>query len=146
MHVLEHLFLVGEFPERTRLLSGLTLEQVTRVPDGATHSIYDELWHAAAYQQYVVESGDPNADRWPRAAPEQEQEWHDLVQRFLDCARAAAALGQDPDRLAQDFEPGFTLREELNCVALHNAYHLGKIVALRQQMGAWPPAAEADAS
>ena len=28
MHILEHLFLVGEFPERAHLLSGLTLEQV----------------------------------------------------------------------------------------------------------------------
>ncbi|MDJ0975965.1 MAG: DinB family protein [Planctomycetota bacterium] len=139
MHLLEHLFLVGEFPERARLLSGLTLEQVTRVPDGATHSIYEELWHAAAYQQYVVESGDPNADRWPPKAPQQEQEWHDLVQRFLDCARAAAALEQSPERLAQEIEPGLTLANELKCVALHNAYHLGKIVALRQQIGAWPP-------
>jgi len=43
MHVLEHLFLVGEFPERARLLSGLTLEQVTLSPDGASHSIYEEL-------------------------------------------------------------------------------------------------------
>jgi len=25
-------------------------------------------------------------------------------------------------------------------VAIHNAYHLGKIVALRQRIGAWPPA------
>jgi len=60
MHILEHLFLVGEFPERTRLLSGLTLEQVTLRPDGATHSIYEELWHVVAYQHSVVGSGDPD--------------------------------------------------------------------------------------
>ena len=35
MHILEHLFLVGEFPERVRLLSGLTLEQVVLSPNGA---------------------------------------------------------------------------------------------------------------
>jgi hypothetical protein len=39
MHNLEHLFLVGEFPERAHLLSGLTLEQVTLCPEGASHSI-----------------------------------------------------------------------------------------------------------
>ena len=33
MHILEHLFLVGEFPERAHLLSGLTLEQVTLCPE-----------------------------------------------------------------------------------------------------------------
>ena len=32
MHILEHLFLVGEFPARAHLLSGLTLEQVTLCP------------------------------------------------------------------------------------------------------------------
>jgi hypothetical protein len=59
MHILEHLFLVGEFPARAHLLSGLTLEQVTLCPDGASHSIYEELWHVVSYQQSVVEPGDP---------------------------------------------------------------------------------------
>ena len=59
MHNLEHLFLVGEFPARAHLLSGLTLEQVTLCAGGASHSIYEELWHVVAYQQSVIEPGDP---------------------------------------------------------------------------------------
>jgi hypothetical protein len=43
MHILEHLFLVREFPARAHLQSGLTLEQATLCPDGASHSIYDEI-------------------------------------------------------------------------------------------------------
>ncbi len=66
---------------------------------------------------------------------------HDLVEVFMKGARAAAALGQAPERLALEVSPGVTLADELNCVAVHNAYHLGKIVALRQRMGAWPPPA-----
>lgn len=146
MHILEHLFLVGEFPERTRLLSGLTLAQVTLRPDGASHSIYDELWHAVSYQQSIIAPGDPVREIYPSAAPAHEQQWHDLVQLFLDGARAAAAMGQAPERLAAELQPGVTLGDELNCVAVHNAYHLGKIVALRQRMGAWPPAAAPDQS
>lgn len=141
MHILEHLFLVGEFPERAHLLSGLTLEQVTLCPTGASHSIYEELWHVVAYQQSIVADGDPDGERFPSAAPEHEDQWHDLVRTFLDGARAAAALGQVPERLALEVEPGLTLGDELNCVAVHNAYHLGKIVALRQRIGAWPPMA-----
>jgi len=139
MHILEHLFLVGEFPERAHLLSGLTIEQVTLCPNGASHSIYDELWHVVAYQQSIIKPGDPVGEVYPSAAPEYEHQWHDLVQRFLDGARVAAALGQTPERLALEVEPGVTLADELNSVAVHNAYHLGKIVALRQQIGAWPP-------
>ena len=146
MNNLEHLFLVGEFPARAHLLSELTLEQVTLCPDGASHSIYEELWHVVAYQQSIVAQGDPNGDRYPSATPEHEQQWHDLVRVFLDGARAAAAMGQSPERLALEVEPGVTMEDELNSVAVHNAYHLGKIVALRQRIGAWPPKSAAEES
>ena len=146
MNILEHLFLTGEFSARAELLSGLTLEQVALRPDGASHSIYDELWHAAGYQRFVLEREEETGDLYPSAPPEHEQQWHDLVSRFLDGARDAVALGQSPQRLAVEVEPGVTMADELYCVAVHNAYHLGKIVALRQRMGAWPPKAVADGS
>jgi uncharacterized damage-inducible protein DinB len=139
MHILEHLFLAGEYPARARLLSGLTLEQVRLRPEGASHSIYEELWHVVSYQQSIIDPTGPPRDVYPAAAPEHEQQWHDLVTVFLDGARTAAALGQMPERLALEVEPGVTLADELNSVAVHNAYHLGKIVALRQRMGVWPP-------
>jgi hypothetical protein len=73
MNILEHLFLVGEFPERARLLSGLTLEQVTLRPDGASHSIYEELWHAAGYQQSVLEYTMQRIEERPRLGWEREE-------------------------------------------------------------------------
>ena len=139
MHVLEHLFLVGEFPERAHLLSGLTLEQVTLRPDGASHSIYEELWHLVGYQQSIIAPGAPVAALYPIQSPDHEEQWRELVRVFLVGARAAAALGQDPARLAVEVSPGVTMADELGSVAVHNAYHFGKIVALRQRIGAWPP-------
>lgn len=145
MHILEHLFLTGEFAERGRLLSGLTLEQVTLRPEGVPHSIYDELWHLVGYQQSILApGGPPPGDLFPTAAPEDESQWQELVELFLAGARAAAALGQAPARLAAEVEPGVTLADELHCVAVHNAYHFGRIVALRQRIGAWPPTAAAE--
>jgi hypothetical protein len=55
-------------------------------------------------------------------------------------------MGQEPERLAIEVEPGVTMADELNCLAVHNAYHLGKIVALRQRIGAWPPTVASDES
>jgi hypothetical protein len=55
-------------------------------------------------------------------------------------------MGQAPEQLAREVEPGVTMADELNSVAVHNAYHFGKIVALRQRIGAWPPAAASDES
>src|SRR5918911_2469584 len=91
MSIWEHLFLTGEFRAREDLLSGLTLEQVTLRPTGASHSIYEELWHAAGYQRSIVERDQAAGDYYPRAAPEHEQQWHDLVQQFLEGAQASAA-------------------------------------------------------
>jgi uncharacterized damage-inducible protein DinB len=142
----EHLFLTGEFPPRAHLLSGLTLEQVTLRPDGASHSIYEELWHAAGYQRSIVERVQVTGEFYPTTTPEHEQQWHDLVQQFLESAQAAVAWAQTPDQLAVEVEPGVTMADELNSVAVHNAYHLGKIVALRQRIGAWPPKAATDES
>ena len=107
MHILEHLFLVGEFPERAHLLSGLTLEQVTVRPDGASHSIYDELWHLVGYQQSIIEPGSVPADGdlYPTAAPEHEDQWHDLVRVFLTGARCSnlrpRRLTDSPPRSSQ---------------------------------------------
>lgn len=146
MNIWEHLFLTGEFAARADLLSGLTLEQVTVRPSGASHSIYEELWHAAGYQRIIVERDPVEGDHYPSAPPQHEQQWHDLVQQFLEGAQAAVAWAQAPDRLAVEVEPGVTMADELNCVAVHNAYHLGKIVALRQRIGVWPPKAATDES
>ena len=97
------------------------------------------------YQQSIIEPGSgPTGDLFPSKAPEHGDQWHDLVRVFLDGARTAAAMGQTPERLALEVEPGVTLADELNCVAVHNAYHFGKIVALRQRIGAWPPPAAPD--
>ncbi len=141
MNIWEHLFLTGEFRAREDLLSGLTLEQVTVRPDGASHSIYEELWHVAGYQRAIVERVPDTGEYYPSVAPEHEQQWLDLVQQFLEGAQAAVAYAQAPDRLAVEVEPGVTMADELNSVAVHNAYHLGKIMALRQRIGAWPPKA-----
>ena len=139
MQMWDHLFLTGEFRPRADLLSGLTLEQVTRRPAGAPHSIYDELWHAAMWQRAVVEREKPPGADYPSAPPEREEQWSDIVGLFLDGARAAIAFAESPERLALETKPGVTMADELHSVAVHNAYHLGKIVELRQMLGAWPP-------
>lgn len=118
MHIWEHLFLTGEFSARARLLSGLMLKQVTLRPEGASHSIYDEPWHAATWQRIVVERNKASAAallcggaNYPSAVPEHEQQWHDLVQQFLEGAQAAAAWAQAPERLAVEEEPGVTMSD-----------------------------------
>jgi len=50
----EHLVLTGEFADRKKILSGLTLDQVIKKPSPKLHTIYDELWHMAWWQHIVI--------------------------------------------------------------------------------------------
>lgn len=141
-----HLFIDGEFSARSRLLSGLTFEQATMRPPGAPHSIYDELWHASQWQSAVVRRDAAAAaqceiegQQFPSAPPESEHLWEELVAAFLAGAEQAVAWGDSPDELAKEVSPGVTFADALESLAVHNAYHLGKIAALRQAIGAWPP-------
>lgn len=149
MSTWEHLFLDGEFFPRARLLSGLTFEQVTMRPPGLPHSIYEELWHTAKWQSIVVERDGLAAAKWvaggeqfPSVAPNNERMWADLVTEFLAGSEKATEWGRSPEALMKEVRPGVTLADRLASLAVHNAYHLGKIVALRQVIGAWPPPTE----
>jgi uncharacterized damage-inducible protein DinB len=141
----EHLFMTGEFVPRARLLSGLTVEQANMRPSGLPHSIYEELWHTVKCQSSVIQYDDQAAaassDSEPvfPEAPGNERTWGDLVTEFLAGSERAVELGRSSEALTKEVHPGETLAESLESLAVHNAYHLGKIVALRQLIGAWPP-------
>src|SRR5690606_39022384 len=141
-----HLFLEGEYMPRARLLAGLTLEQVKARPGGAPHSIYDELWHAAEWQRIVVErdasageAWDPGGYPFPTEDPATIEDWHRLVERFLRGAERAVAWAESLDGRGEELEPGWRAADVMASLAVHDAYHLGKIAALRQALGAWPP-------
>lgn len=141
----------------SHILEALPDELVHARVRGATHTIYEELWHAAFWQQVMLGRvrglGTPTPDHNSMSFPSVEQvraePWNDLCRRFLAGAREAAALadGEDPAKLdamvlcPSPENPGrsMTVREQLESFAAHNAYHFGRIVQLRQMLGSWPP-------
>ena len=142
----DHLFIDGEFMSRARLLSGLTIEQVSLRPPGLPHTIYEELWHITKWQSIVVQCDDRAEAAWieggqdfPSEGPGNERSWKDLVTEFLAGSTTAVELGRSSEAPKNEAHPGITLADSLASLAVHNAYHLGKIVALRQVIGAWPP-------
>ena len=144
----KHLFVDGEYARREKILSGLTLEQVKQRSTEQSHSIYDELWHAARWQSIVVtrdkrlyETGQ-GGELYPPHPPEQEKEWTALVTEFLSGLEQALEWASSPKKLGVEVEIGVTMAHDLHSLAVHNAYHMGKIVAIRQTIGAWPPADE----
>jgi uncharacterized damage-inducible protein DinB len=143
MNQWEHLF-YGEYAERKKILSGLRLEQVTAVLSGQSHSIFAGLWHTVAWQKMIVTRDETpynktpqEDDLCPKHVPEKLEEWTALVEEFLVGLDQAIEWTRSPERLDLEVNPGETMRYILPSLAVHNAYHMGKIVALRQIMGNW---------
>lgn len=138
------------------ILDGLDQGLVHRQIAGAPHTIYAELWHLAFWQQLTIdwvlgkETAYPvnSSLGFPSESDIKLESWDQLRQRFLAGSQEAAAMTQEPSRLeqlircpAQLSEPirTMSIREQLESLAAHNAYHLGRIVLLRQLNQAWPP-------
>ena len=134
-----------EYAPAAHILSGLELEHVGVRPGDGVHSIYEELFHAAHWQQVMVglakgaATDHPEAEWPPAPAPADAHAWSELVASFLAGSEEAAALGERTERHGEVTTDGRTVRERLELLAVHNAYHLGKIVLLRQLLGVWSP-------
>ena len=138
------------------ILEALPAELAHRVIAGAPHTIYQELWHLAFWQRITldwisgIETPYPAkpTDPFPTEAQTTAEQWAQLCRRFLQGAERAAEIASDPSRpttmVRCPSRPGhpvrlMTVQDQLISLASHNAYHLGRIVLLRQLLGAWPP-------
>jgi uncharacterized damage-inducible protein DinB len=138
------------------ILEGLEANVVHREIAGVPHTIYQELWHIAYWLQMSldwiggVETPYPvrSSNSFPDKAQTKRESWEELCQRFFRGIEEAAALTRDTKRLKVSVRcssrPGepvrtMTVREQLESLAAHDAYHLGRIVVLRQLCGQWPP-------
>src|SRR5690606_947694 len=147
----DDLFLSGGFAPRHVLLRSIDVKLAGARPEGAPHSIYQELWHATSVLRIFLEEGRMSLGNWPweehfpdDPSPSDDTEWQDLAASFLELSQRAVNMAKDEQWL-DSFEPGFEdeglrWRDGLEFLAIHTAYHLGKIVLLRQLQGAWPPA------
>jgi hypothetical protein len=59
--------------------------------------------------------------------------------KFFEGLENVLEWTSSPEKLAVETDPEITMADNLVGLAVHNAYHFGKIMALRQGLGAWPP-------
>ncbi|MDE3199460.1 MAG: DinB family protein [Acidobacteriota bacterium] len=147
----------GAAAEPRHVVDGLTDELVHRKPAGAPHSIYEELWHVTFWLRMSLDwvQGKPTpypasaVDGFPTVLDMEREDWMALRTRFLNDLQEAAEIAGDERALEVVVEcpskPGvatrhMTAREQLENAAAHDAYHMGRIVLLRQMLGVWPPA------
>jgi uncharacterized damage-inducible protein DinB len=138
------------------ILESLSSDAVHHLVAGSPRTIYEELWHIAFWQQVTldwvrgIETPYPvhASDGFPSADDVHRETWDQLCQRFFAISKQAAAAAVDTTRLDVKVlcpsRPGMpprtmTVREQLESLGAHNAYHFGRIVLLRQLQGLWPP-------
>jgi len=140
----------------SHILEALTTDLAHRRIANVPHTIYEELWHITFWQQVTLDwvggietpfPAHPTAG-FPTEADTERESWDELRERFFEGNRKAAAAARDLGRLEQPIRcpsrPGasvrtMSVREQLESLAAHNAYHFGRIVLLRQLNQAWPP-------
>jgi DinB superfamily len=129
----------------------------SRLP-GGPHSIYEEVWHLAFWLELSLDWVEGRLTPYPEHASagfpkDAAESWEVLKVRFLSGLKTAAALSGDSSRMEAPVTclsriPGerrvMPARDQMEGIATHNAYHLGRIVLLRQLLGAWPPPSGGD--
>ncbi len=127
-----------------------------RLLKGAGYTPWQLLEHLRITQWDILEfSRNPHHESppWPEGywpstpTPPSTGDWDASAGRFLNQLEELKALVADPavDLLAPfPHGDGQNLLREALLAADHNAWHLGQLVLLRKQLGAWPARASAE--
>jgi len=131
-----------------------------RVP-GFPQTIYGIVWHAAYWMDYEkkrIDGEDPRYPEhaegsWPKTpAPRDEAEWNKTVAWFkkgiddlLTMASLSPAEGaREVHKTHDSSNQGDRVGDITWQTIVHNSYHVGQIVLMRQALGAWPPSTGRD--
>ncbi len=118
--------------------------------EGFPHSVWELVEHLRLAQRDLLDFCRDRAyrapkwpdDYWPAsAAPPDSAAWDRSLSVFRADRQALQAFAADPalDLTARiPHGTGQTYLRSILLVADHNAYHIGQVVAVRQQLGAWP--------
>jgi uncharacterized damage-inducible protein DinB len=142
-------------------VQGIPLELATARVEGLPHSIWDLVWHVDYWMDYELKRiagegpryPDHASESWPASAPRDPHEWENEVRRFATLLAKLEALASSTDaELAVKVDSlgasHDTIASSLEAVlwqtVVHNSYHLGQIVLLRERLSIWPPETGSD--
>jgi uncharacterized damage-inducible protein DinB len=145
----------------SRICVNVSGDVAVKMPDGFSHSIRQLVWHMNYWMEYELKRIDghpaPYPEHaslsWPAVEAIPQNEWQQEVALFgqlLD--RLAGHAMSSAETLARPIAPNHgsetehasSLEAVLWQTLVHNSYHLGQVVVLRQAIGAWPPATGSD--
>jgi hypothetical protein len=127
----------------------LPLELQGKKPEGVDHSAWELLEHMRIAQWDIVEftrnpkhrSPEFPKGYWPsKSHPPDEAAWGKAANAFRADLKAMVEIVENDSNdlfVKIPHGDGQTILREALLLADHNAYHLGQLVQLRKQLGAW---------
>jgi uncharacterized damage-inducible protein DinB len=132
-----------------KAITGIQTKNRFTRPDGAPHSIYEELEHMRIAQEDILRyTLDPEwkSPDWPGGYWPDPHKRHDAA-AWTSCIKGFWADLDECKAMAQNQEieltteiphgEGRTYLRQLLLVAEHNSYHLGQIVLIRKLLKDW---------
>jgi uncharacterized damage-inducible protein DinB len=148
-HLTELLSGAGAHADYAESLENLPFKLQGAKPAGAPHTPWQLLEHMRISIHDLLDFSTnsnylaPNwpADYWPSSdAPASESDWEHSVRAFrADLKEFEKLIHDDESNLYAPIPwgDGQTIFREVLLAADHNSYHLGQLILLRQQLGAW---------
>jgi uncharacterized damage-inducible protein DinB len=151
----------GAHADALACVEGVSPDLAGRLVLAFPNSIFGLVWHMGYWMDYeearIRGQAPPYpehaAESWPPSpAPRDQAEWTQAVARFstglVTLDRLAALPAPEAERkvalTSGATNQGDTVRDIVWQTLVHNSYHLGQVVVLRQALGAWPPKAGSD--
>jgi uncharacterized damage-inducible protein DinB len=155
--LVELLYGKGAHANSLACVEDVSFELAGRCESNFQHSIWQLVSHVNYWIDYELQRirGEnpayPShaAQGWPvESTPANEDAWKKEIAHFVALLGKLAVLAEStPDVLAREVpathpdhaKHSSTLLAVLWQTLVHNTYHIGQIVMLRQALGAWPP-------
>jgi uncharacterized damage-inducible protein DinB len=134
------------YVEPLKAIQGLEWKTAGALPDGVEHSIFQLVAHMTYWQNWGIEWLKGKNPQVPKHAssswltterPSRRRDWEQAVKRFADGLGELRRLSQEIDLVAK--RQKWSSLEMFMIVALHNSYHTGQVVLIRQMLDLWPP-------
>jgi uncharacterized damage-inducible protein DinB len=146
----------GAHADAIACVTGVPLEVAGRRVLDFPHTVFGLVWHMAYWMEYELARIRGEAPAYPEHAegswpktlePRDDSEWTKTVDAFHRGLEALEALAELPPAEADRKVPmthgasnqGDNVKDIVGQTIVHNSYHLGQVVVLRQALSAWPP-------
>jgi len=133
-----------------RVLEGLTIETISKVPEGMPYSIWQLIEHVRIAQEDILRFSKNATDykslNWPDDYWPNEEGPADMARLEKTIEEVLSGIEEMQDLVEENSDSlfkaipgsdGQTLLREAILLSQHNAYHIGQIVVLRRLLGDW---------